>query len=148
MDNTTLNTPHQAVLLLIFCLITDFITGVIASWTENNKKSDSPSNKENVIKSAKLRLTAIKFVSYSLGILGAWGIETIFLIKKIPSGYISTTELTLTTYVIGFFIAIELYSIFLKNIKRMGFDIIQKSKIIVIEAWKFYKTLKNGPENT
>lgn len=148
MDDTTLNTPHQAILLLLFCLITDFITGLIASWIENNKKADLPHHNENIIKSAKLRLTAIKFVSYSLGILGAWGIETIFLIKKIPSGYISTTELTLTTYVIGFFITIEVYSVFFENIKRMGFDIIQKSKIILNEIWKFYKTLKNGHENT
>lgn len=148
MDDITPNTPHHAILLLLFCLITDFITGLIASWIENNKKADLPPHNENIIKSAKLRLTAIKFVSYSLGILGAWGIETIFLIKKIPSGYISTTELTLTTYVIGFFITIEVYSVFFENIKRMGFDIIQKSKIIINEIWKFYKTLKNGSENT
>ncbi|PZR24451.1 MAG: hypothetical protein DI539_00300 [Flavobacterium psychrophilum] len=135
---------EQQIILLFLCIMLDFITGILASWTESKTNLDLSQPKKYFIESAKLRLTVIKFVSYSLGILGAWGIETIFLIKKIPLVSISTKELTLTSYVVCFFCVIEIYSILFENIKRMGFDILQKSKIIISEVWKFYKTLKNG----
>lgn len=100
-----------------------------------------------MIESAKLRLTAVKFTCYAMGVLGAWGIETVFLIQKIPSGYISTENMTFTTIVVGFFCAIEIYSIFFENIKRMGFDIVQKIKNIASVSWKLYKIIKNGPSD-
>lgn len=140
-----LTIPQQSGLLLLFSIILDFITGILANWIEMRKNKISVQSGKFFIESAKFRLTAVKIGCYSMGILGTWGIETIFFIQKIPSGYIATKNLTLTTYVIGFFCMIELYSIFFENVKRMGFDIIQKTKTISSEAWKFYKIIKNGP---
>jgi len=138
---TVMTTAQQSGILLLLSLILDFITGILASWTEIKKnKTVSRDKNKYVIESAKLRFTGVKIGCYSMGILGAWGVETIFLLQKIPLGYIATKDLTLTTFVIGFFCIIEFYSIFFENIKRMGFDIIQK----ISEAWKLYKTIKNG----
>lgn len=137
-----LTTSQKAVILLGIFFILDFITGILASWIEV-KKTNSTAGKKYVIQSSKLRLSAVKFICYALGILCAWGIEIVFVIKKVPSGSISTQNLTFTTVVIAFFCVIEFYSIFFENIKRMGFDVIQKVKKISSEAWKLYKTIKN-----
>lgn len=137
-----LTTSQKASLLLGFFFILDFITGILASWVEFKKSSPNPETRY-VIQSSKLRLSAVKFICYSLGILCAWGIEMVFVIKKIPSGSISTQNLTLTTVVIAFFCVIEFYSIFFENIKRMGFDIIHKVKKISSDGWKLYKNIKN-----
>lgn len=142
-----LTIPQQSGLLLLFSIILDFATGILAGWIEIRKSKTSAQGEKYFIESTKFRLTAVKIGCYSMGVLGAWGIETIFFIQKIPSGYIATKDLTLTTFVIGFFCMIELYSIFFENVKRMGFDIIQKTKTISSEAWKFYKTIKNGPSD-
>jgi phage-related holin len=138
----SLTTSQKAVILLGIFFILDFITGILASWIEV-KKTNSTTRKKYVIQSSKLRLSAVKFICYALGILCAWGIEIVFVIKKVPSGSISTQNLTFTTVVIAFFCVIEFYSIFFENIKRMGFDVIQKVKKISSEAWKLYKTIKN-----
>lgn len=137
-----LTTSQKAALLLGIFFILDFITGILASWIEF-RKTNSGTGKKYVIQSSKLRLSAVKFICYALGILCAWGIEIVFVIKKIPSGSISTQNLTFTTVVIAFFCVIEFYSIFFENIKRMGFDVIQKVKKISSEGWKLYKTIKN-----
>lgn len=146
--NPTLTIPQQAGILLILSIIADFITGILASCIEFKKNPTILTDKSNyIIESAKLRLTAVKFACYTMGILGAWGVETVFFIKKIPSGYISTENLTLTTIVIGFFCIIEIYSIFFENIKRMGFDVIQTIKNIASISRKLYKIIKNGPSD-
>lgn len=140
----TFSTSQQACIILMISMLFDFITGILAHWIELRKESIQ---KKYVIESAKLRLTAVKFICYAMGILSAWGIETVFLIQKLPSGYISTENLTLTTIITGFFCVIEIYSIFFENIKRMGFDIVQKIKNIVLVSWKLYKIIKNGPSD-
>lgn len=142
-----LTTSQKAAALLGLFFILDFITGILASWIEHTK-SDSTTKKGYVIQSAKLRLSAVKFICYALGILCAWGIEMVFVLKRIPTGSISTQNLTFTTMVIAFFCVIEFYSIFFENIKRMGFDIIQKVKKISSEGWKLFKTLKNENHDT
>jgi phage-related holin len=140
----TFSTSQQACAILLISMLFDFITGILAHWIEFKKESIQ---KKYIIESAKLRLTAVKFTCYAMGILGAWGIETVFLIQKIPSGYISTESLTLTTIITGFFCVIEIYSIFFENIKRMGFDIVQNIKNIALVSWKLYKIIKNGPSD-
>ncbi|MHA3787446.1 phage holin family protein [Flavobacterium hauense] len=141
-------TPQQASLLLLLCLFSDLITGLLASWIEfKNNTLITNTEKRYFIESKKLRLTAVKFTTYAMGILGAWGIEIIFFTKKISLDYIITKDLTLTTFVIGYCCMVEMYSIFFENIKRMGFDIIQKTKTMISEVWKLYKTIKNGSAN-
>jgi phage-related holin len=145
--NPELTIPQQAGILLILSIIVDFITGILASWIDYKKSKAFSDSSKYIIESAKLRLTAVKFTCYTIGILGAWGIETVFFIKKIPSGYIATENLTLTTVIIGFFCIIEIYSIFFENIKRMGFDVIQTIKNIVSISRKLYKIIKDGPSD-
>lgn len=140
-----LTTSQQAAIFLLICIILDFVTGILASWIEYmNDPLLLIAKKKYVIESKKLRLTAVKFSSYAIGILGAWCIETIFFTKRITLEYITTKDLTLTAFVIGFFCMVELYSIFFENIRRMGFDIIQKTKNIISEVSKLYKTIING----
>lgn len=134
-------TSQKAVLLLGMFVIADFITGILASWAEFKKK-DEWQEKKYLIESSKLRLSGVKFICYALGILCAWGIEIVFVIKEIPAGHISTENLTITTIVIAFFCMIEFYSIFFENVKKMGFDIIQKVKKISSEGHKLYKNIK------
>lgn len=136
----------KALILLggFFCL--DFITGILASWVEFKKAAPlvPASGKRYLIQSTKLRLSGVKFICYSLGTLCAWGIETVFVIKEIPSGHVSTQNLTLTTVVIAFFCMIEFYSVFFENVKRMGFDIIQEAK----KVFKLYKSIKDETNGT
>lgn len=145
-----LSTATMAMILLGGFFLLDFITGVLASWVEFKKTLPlvPGSGKRYVIQSSKLRLSAVKFICYASGILVAWGIETVFVIKEIPTGHISTKNLTLTTVVIAFFCAIEVYSIFFENIKRMGFDIIQKVKTISKTGWGLYKSVKDEKDGT
>lgn len=142
-----LTAPQQAIILLSVTLVLDLITGLLASWVESKKSMNPSAKNQYIIESAKLRITAVKFSCYAMGILSAWSIETVFLIREIPSGQIATENLTITTIVTGFFCMIELYSIFFENIKRMGFDIIQKISAMTTEGWKIYKLIKNGPSN-
>lgn len=140
----TLTKVQQGIIFLGLVIVLDFVTGIAASWIEFKKGDKTPGQKQYVIESAKLRLTVVKFIFYSIGILSARAIEVIFLLRKIPSSQISIEDLTLTAIITGFFSIIEIYSILFENIKRMGFDIIQKTKIIAIASWKLYNTLKNG----
>ncbi len=143
-----LSPPQQALIFLSLVITLDFATGLVASWMEFKKTGNKKTGqKKYVIESAKLRLTAVKFICYSMGILSAQCIQTIFFIKRIPAGHIATKDLTLTTVIIGYFCVIEIYSIFFENIKRMGFDIIEKTKVISNGICKLYNTIKNGYNN-
>lgn len=124
----TLSSAERAAIFLLFLFIADFVTGIAASWVEFKaaKPLVPASGKRYLIQSAKLRLSGIKFVCYALGLLCAYGIEIVFVVKKFNPSMITTEDLTFTTIITAFFCAIELYSIFFENVKRMGFDLIAK----------------------
>ncbi|WP_330444209.1 phage holin family protein [Flavobacterium sp. C4GT6] len=145
-----LSTSQKSGLFLGILFVIDFATGIGASWVEFKKAAPlvSASGKRYLIQSSKLRLSVVKFVFYGLWILVWWCVENIFVIKQIPSGHISTENLTLTTYAIAILCIIEIYSIFFENVKCMGFDIIQKIKIISRSGWGLYKTIKNSEDET
>lgn len=145
----TLTTPQKAIILLAILFILDFITGIGASWVEFRKtKTVVPgSGKRYLIQSSKLRLSAVKFVTYGLVILIAHGLEWTFAIKEFEL-HPKFQKMTLTTIAIAFCCGIEIYSILFENIKRMGFDIIEKIKTISKSGWDLYKTIKNGNSKT
>lgn len=140
-------TPEKAIILLGILFIVDFITGIWASWIEFKKALPvvPGSGKRYVIQSSKLRLSAVKFGTYCIMILGGYGIEWVF----VPGEFEPHTRLqkmTLTTIVIAFCCAIEFYSILFENVKRMGYDIIEKVKNMASSGWGVYKSIKNEKE--
>ena len=139
----SISTPLKAMILLAVLFILDFITGIWASWIEfRNQQIKGSANNKYVVQSAKLRLSAIKFITYGMVILVAYGLEWVFVVQEFkPSDKIE--NLSLTTIAIIFCCAIEFYSVFFENIKRMGFDIILKIKKIASSGWDLYKTIKN-----
>jgi len=145
-----LSTVQKAALFLVILFVVDFVTGIGASWVEFKKAAPlvPASGKRYLFQSSKARLSIVKGVFYILWTLLWWGVENIFVIKEIPSGHISTENLTLTTYAIAILCAIEFYSIFFENLKRMGFDIIQMVKKISSSGWGLYKTIKNQDNET
>lgn len=140
---------EKTLILLAALFVMDFITGVMASYVEFKKALPvTPgAGKRYVFSSAKMRLSAVKFVTYAMGVICAYGIESIFLIKEFDPGHLTTQKLTLTTIVTLFFCVIEAYSIFFENIKRMGYDIIQKVKNISSTGWGVYKAVKGENKN-
>lgn len=140
-----MTTTQKTLLLLAVLFIFDFITGVWASYAEFKKSLPvTPgSGKRYVFSSAKMRLSAVKFITYGMGVIVSFFVESIFVIQEFEPSHISTQKLTLTTVVTLFFCSIEFYSIFFENIKRMGFDIIQKVKNIFRDGWGLYKSVKN-----
>lgn len=137
-------TEQKALLLLGGLFMIDFITGLMASWTEF-KKALPENRKEYLIESEKLRLSAVKFITYALTALMAWGIEKVFIISEFEP-HSKLQKMTFTTIVIAVCCAIELYSIVFENFKRMGFDIIKQVKKIASSGWGVYKSIKNEKE--
>lgn len=132
-------TPQKALILLAGLFIGDFITGIWASWIEFKKALPvTPgSGKRYVIQSSKLRLSAVKFGTYGFMILTGYGLEWAFVPGEFEP-HERLAKMTITTFVIAFCCAVEAYSIVFENVKRMGFDVIQKIKNIT----GVYKSIK------
>lgn len=140
-----LSTTQQTMVLLAVLFVMDFITGIGASYVEFKKALPvTPgAGKRYVLSSTKMKLSAVKFITYAFGIICAFIIESIFVKRELNFEHITTAKMTLTTVVTVFFCAIEFYSIFFENIKRMGLDLIQKVKDIAKSAWSVSKAIKN-----
>lgn len=142
--SAAMSTPQKALILLGVLFVLDFGTGIAASSVEFKKSLPvlPASGKRYVLQSSKLRLSAVKFVTYGMVVIVAYGLEWVFVMQEFePSSKLQ--KLSLTTISIAFCCAIEFYSIFFENIKRMGFDVIQKVKNISKSGWDLYKTVKN-----
>lgn len=128
-----LSNTQKGLLILILLFILDFITGIYASWCEKKKaeKTNPTIKEQSLISSEKLRLSGVKLFTYSSSTLSVFGIEKLFIIKSFKFENISSQNLTLTVCVIGFFCAIEFYSVFFENFKRAGFDIVEKTNTII-----------------
>jgi len=137
-------TVQKSLILLGGLFVADFITGIIASYLEFKRSLPvlPASGKRYVIQSSKLRMSVVKFVFYGLSILTAYGIEIVFVSKEFEL-HADVKKMSLTTIMIAFCCGIEAYSIFFENIKRMGFDIIEKVKNIFKSGYSVYDTIKN-----
>lgn len=108
-------------LLMLF----DFITGIGASYVEKKEleKTNPELKNENLISSKKLKLSLLKIIIYFGGILCAHGLETTFYFKPFEFSMLEK-PVSISLLAIGFCCAIEFYSIFFENFKRMGIDIL------------------------
>ena len=144
-----MSTPIKALILLAIFFILDFLTGIGASYVEFKKSLPvlPGSGKRYVLSSSKMRLSVVKFITYGLAALIARGMEWVFIPGEFEPNE-NLNKMTLTTIVIGICCVIEVYSILFENVKRMGFDLIQKVKQIYKEGWKLYKYVKNGKDES
>ena len=145
-----LSTQRLAFYFLIAAFFVDFITGVIASFMERIKREkleqhiDKFTLKEKIIyffdniSSDQMKRSIVKGIGYALFILCSYGIQHIFKIKPFAFSF---SELTwdLPLLAVGGAIVIELWSILLENVKRMGFDIIK----IALGMFSKVKEVKN-----
>lgn len=84
----------------------------------------------------------MKFICYGLAALIARGLEWAFIVEEFEP-HEKLQKMTLTTIVIAFCCIIEGYSILFENVKRMGFDIVQKIKTMSKAGWSLYESVKN-----
>jgi len=141
-----LSTVERALIVLAVLFVVDFITGVWASYVEFKKSLPvlPGSGKRYVVQSSLLTLTAVKFIVYGLTLLVARAIEWAFIAPGIEfEPHTSLNKMTLTTIWAALLCVIEIYSILIENVKRIGFDIIQKIKDISGKGWDLWKSVKN-----
>lgn len=136
---TTQIDPAKAIYLLLFFIAIDFITGIAGSYVDWQKTD----RKTRLVSSEKLRKSGMKMSVYFFGILCCWGIEKIFVVKNFKINVISDNDFTISLVAIGFFIAVEFYSIVFENFKKMGFDVLVKFRKI-FGVFKETKEITNG----
>lgn len=119
---TLAKTTGMAIEFLIFLMITDFFTGIGASYFETKKASKVKVGLVDIISSEKLKRSGLKFMLYSLTILTAFFLQKIFQLKTFTL-LVSDMKLNLVIGVIGFWCVVECYSIFFENFKKMGIDV-------------------------
>lgn len=141
---TVFTSVQMGLFLLLALYFFDFGTGIAASWIEKNKmeKIRAAIKERNLITSEKLKLSMVKAFTYASTILVISMIERVFKIKPFLFDSISDTPMTLTLMFIGLCCAIEFYSIFFENFKRMGYDIPTKIKRSVKGFKNFFSEVK------
>lgn len=129
-----------ALLFLSIALVIDFVTGCWASWIEFKRTKSGAS--VYFIESRKLRASFSKMVTYGSLIMISWGLSTAFFINPIPVAYTGKHP-TLVELIIGLCICVECWSM-LENMKRAGFDLIGKIKLIIKNIWQLINAAKGG----
>lgn len=129
-----------ALLILSVALIIDFITGCWASWIEFKRAKTTAS--VYFIESRKLRESFSKMVTYGSLIMISWGLSTAFFNTSFSLAY-SSKQFTLVELTIGLCICVECWSM-LENMKRAGFDLIGKIKLIIKNIWQLINAAKGG----
>lgn len=143
------NNTQIAIAYLIGLMILDFITGIMASYVEAENKQElekyKTTNKflnsllyfvntgivykirnllfklSQVITSKKLKLSGVKAILYFSTIIVTYIFEQIFFIKSFNLSF-SDLKFSLTLSMILFWSAVEWYSIFFENFKKIGID--------------------------
>ena len=123
----------EGIYFLGILLFSDFVTGIGASYFEKKEaeKTNPELKKQSLISSEKAKLSVVKIVLYFLAFICANKVDKIFLVKPIDL-FIFHKPLSISLIVIGVCCAIEFYSIFFENFKRMGIDILGILKKMVI----------------
>lgn len=132
---TELTMFQQSLFLLLLVTVIDFITGIYASYLEVKKKANLIKGTVSIkvkfgifieaVESKKLRESAAKTVVYLLLVILSYIIEKIAVIKPFNFESVSEAHYTLSTLAAGFCILVELWSIFLENLPKCGFDIVK-----------------------
>lgn len=132
---TELTMFQQSLFLLLLVTVIDFLTGIYSAYLEVKQKANLIKGTITIkvkfgifieaIESEKLRKSAAKTVVYLLLVILSYVIEKIAVIKPFNFKSISDVEYTLSTLSAGFCIAVELWSIFMENLPKCGFDIVK-----------------------
>lgn len=127
-----LSPENLAIYILIALSGFDFITGIGASYVEKKEaeKTKPELKDQSLISSEKMKLSLLKAILFAGGILCVKGLEIVFLVKPISFSMLQN-PISISLITIGFCCAVEFYSIFFENFKRMGIDIVAMVKKIV-----------------
>ena len=130
---------QQAIWLLFWLMVVDFITGVLASRHEKKHAEIlKPELKsETLISSEKLKKSGFKVLLYTCSILVVYRAENIFKLKSFSWSF-SDLELSATLVLVFFWCVVEFYSIVFENFKRMGLDVVLK----ISEVFSTFKKIK------
>lgn len=148
----------QVLLFLSVLIVIDFVTGILVSFKvakDEAKKKGQFATKEttdhkfwtrllfkikfyyNVIESGRLRLSLLKTTMYMFAIIGAKTIQSMFKLKPFSFSF-SDAEWTLTIIILSICCVFEVHSIVMENVKKLGYDLIDK----VFSVFKTYKDIK------
>lgn len=97
------STSIKAFILLACLFIIDFITGIAASCIEFRKSRKPERGKKYIIESSKMRLSAVKFSTYGIGILIAYGLEWVFILEDFNL-HSNLHKISLSTLITAFFV--------------------------------------------
>ena len=132
--------------LFFVLLFFDFLTGVLASYTEwkkLEKKTKFFKDRKDGFTSEKWRLSLVKTITYLTLILLVHLTEKIFQIKPFELQYTEIKLVTITLIAIAISCGIEFYSIFFENFPRAGFDIEKKFMKLFDKAKSIFTKVKN-----
>ncbi len=136
-------TTLQVLFIIFFAAVTfDFITGVLASYMEVKRGEVEVPKSGYIFESKRARSSGVKLVGYLSLILCVYIVNNIFFNKTFDFEYIKTKNLTLTEITIAICAAIEIYSAFVENLKRAGFDILGKISKIADSIWSVFRKVK------
>jgi len=114
---------------LITMLVCDYITGIIASYAEKDKKA-----KVYIIESKRLRESGVKVIGYLLVVILAWFVSKNIYVDNIKLfGVIR--EFSVLEIALVICAGVEAWSN-LENMKRAGFDIVGKLENIIKKIWE------------
>lgn len=140
---------QQSLSLLLAVFVVDFLTGIYASYLKTKAEANLLRGTINIkvkigifkdtIKSEELRKAAVKGIVYILLIILCYLLEKIASIKPFNFESISNVSYNFSTLATGFCIAIEVWSIFIENLPKAGFDIVKT----FTKAFSKAKEIKN-----
>ena len=141
-----LSNIQMALTLFFVLLFFDFLTGVLASYTEWKKLGKNTKffkDGKYGFTSEKWRLSLVKTITYFLFILATESIEKVFQIKPFNTSYSDIGNITITLGAIGFICGIEFYSIFFENLPRAGFSLEDKFMKAFNKVKSIFTKVKN-----
>lgn len=141
-----LSSVQIALLILLGAFIADFLTGWLASYMEIKRGEKVMPPSGFAFESAKARDSVVKAIGYIFLILGSLALEYLFFDKKFEFTNLSSKRLGITELIIGFCVAVELYSTVVENMKRAGFDIVGKATSAATTLWDMVRKIKGNTE--
>lgn len=141
-----LSNIQMALTLLFVLLFFDFLTGVLASYTEWKKLGKNTKffkDGKDGLTSEKWRLSLVKTITYLTFVLLVYLIEKTFQIKPFELQYTEIKLVTITLIAIAISCGIEFYSIFFENLPRAGFDIEKKLMKLFDKVKSIFTKVKN-----
>ena len=141
-----LSNIQMSLALFFVLLFFDFLTGVLASYTEwkkLEKKTKFFKDRKDGFTSEKWRLSLVKTITYLALILLVHLIEKTFQIKPFELQYTEIKLVTITLIAIAISCGIEFYSIFFENLPRAGFSIEDKCTKVFDKVKSIFTKVKN-----